>query len=108
MSRVQQIQFSEAFESRPLVEQVAYLKRLASSSNESARVMQDERNKLAIELDVARKQLVNADSKVATNRTVMVEQLTESNRCAQEMAQRIQELERDVRALKSAAKQAEK
>lgn len=90
--------FDPKFAERPLKDQIDYLQKLCASQNHALDLMQKERNDLAGKLQVAEAQLGNADQALAIQKKVVHDLITKTNADAQEVNQRIMELETRVKA----------
>jgi len=93
-----QIAFGADFESWDDARKIRYLKRLASSMNEAAAKMQDERNAMAAEADRLRALCANAEKALHIQKTVTANQLAAGNLQVQTLSKQIQELQTRVKA----------
>ena len=93
------ITFSQDFFMRPRKDQVDYLIKLASSQNQALDLMQKERDVLAQRVSVAEALAKNADEALLIQKGVVQNLITKTNSDGQDTAQRINELEAQVRRL---------
>lgn len=96
--KLKMIRFGEEFDQWTKPKQIEYLKRLASSMNQAADILQNERNELLTQVASLKSQIENADTNVAQNKTIMINAVTQYNQERQELVQQIQELQTRVRA----------
>lgn len=83
-------------EDRTVPKQLEYFKRLATTSDQALNLMQKERNALLVKLDVAHRQLQNAETAFTVQKNISRDSITGSNAELQSMGARIQELEAQV------------
>ena len=91
------IKFGEEFEKWSTTRQMNYLKKLASSMNHAAYVMQQERNALAEEVVLAKEQVVNAETSLAIQKKIVFKSITDTNQAKEDYINRIQVLEGKLR-----------
>lgn len=96
--KVKMIQFGDEFEEWTNPKKIVYLKRLASTMNQAADILQQERNKLLVEVESLKKQLENAESNVTQHKTIMINAVTQYNDERQNLSREIQELQVRVKA----------
>jgi len=96
--RPPQIAFGEEFESWDDARKIRYLKALASSMNEAARDMQEQRNEIAIQCDQLKALAANADKALHIQKTVTINQLRAGNEQVQALSKQIQELQVRIKA----------
>jgi hypothetical protein len=92
------INFGEEFQKWPDSRKMTYLKKLASSMNHAADIMQQERNKLLEEREVIKAQLKNTESNLAIQKDIVLRTITANNSAKEEYIQLIQKLEGQVRS----------
>lgn len=102
--RIPKIQWGEEFEGWDEKKQLAFAKKLADAMNEAARIMQDERDALAKEMQKVIALNASADQAVANHKSITVQQLTESNAEKQQLEARILELLTENKQLKKQLK----
>lgn len=95
--RIQMIKFGEEFETWDTAHQIQYLKKLASSMNQAADMMQNERNAIAVERNTAIQQLKNAEENLAIQKSIVFKVITDANTAKDEYITRIQALEYRVK-----------
>lgn len=88
-----QIQFGEDFEDWDSDKKIRYLKRLASTMNHAADMMQNERNELLAKVKVLKAQLASSEQNLTITKDIMRNALTSNNTSKDEFATRIHELE---------------
>ena len=93
------ITFSKDFYERSNKDQMGYLVKLASSQNQALDLMQQERDALAARISLAESQAKNAATALDIQKAVVQNLVTKSNQDEQDNAQRIRELETQVREL---------
>jgi hypothetical protein len=91
------INYGEDFEKWGDARKISYLKKLASSMNNAADLMQQERNAIAVQMDTVNEQMSNVESNLAIQKNIVLKVITESNEANQNHITRIQELENMVR-----------
>jgi predicted nucleic acid-binding Zn-ribbon protein len=91
------IKFGDEFEAWDTERKIRYLKKLASSMNQAADSMQQERNALLEKLSVAKTQLENAEKNLAIQKAIVFKSITDTNSDREEYIQTIQLLERKIR-----------
>jgi hypothetical protein len=96
-TKTKMINFGSEFEEWDTVRKIAYLKKLASSMNQAADLMQQERNELAEKLRIAKEQVVNANQNVLIQKSIVIKAITDNNAAKEDFIDRIQELERKVK-----------
>ena len=96
--RIPQIKFGDEFEQWDDSRKIRYLKELASSMNEAARLMQNERNSLAAELAEAKALVVNAEKALHIQKAVTMSQLGSGNEQVQILSKQIMDLQTRVKA----------
>ena len=94
---VQTIRFGEEFETWDTIHKIAYLKKLASSMNQAADMMQTERNAMAVELQAAQNQLENMEENLRIQKAIVFKSITDTNQAKEDYINRIQLLESTVR-----------
>jgi len=87
----------EGFYSWTEKQQKEFAMELASAMNQAADVMQQERNALKEELRVAKEASENAQTALDIQKAVVLEQLTSSNAMQQDLSQKIQKLQAEIR-----------
>lgn len=96
--RIQMIKFGEEFEKWDDKHKIEYLKKLASSMNEAADLMQRERNQLAIKLQTAKDQLKNMESNLDIQKSIVFKSITDTNQAKEDYISQIQLLQARVKA----------
>lgn len=96
--KLKMIKFGEEFEQWDKPKQIRYLKRLASSMNQAADILQTERNALLVQIDGLKSQLEYAQINVTQNKTIMLNALNQYNAERQELITQIQELQTRIKA----------
>lgn len=96
--RIQMIKFGEEFEKWDDKHKIEYLKKLASSMNEAADLMQRERNQLAVKLNVASEQLANMERNLEIQKSIVFKSITDTNAAKEEYITQIQQLQSRVAA----------
>lgn len=91
------IKYGEEFEAWPDSRKINYLKKLASSMNHAADLMQQERNEIAEEIKVIKEQMDNAEKNLAIQKGIVLKVITDGNVANQDHINRIQLLERKLR-----------
>ena len=96
--RARMINFGEEFQKWGDKRQMEYLKKLASSMNHAADIMQQERNRLLEEQQVLKEQLTNTESNLAIQKDIVLRTITSNNTAKDEYIHLIQKLEGQVRS----------
>jgi hypothetical protein len=91
------INYGEDFEKWDDRRKISYLKKLASSMNHAADVMQNERNAIAAEMVVVKEQSANTETNIGIQKAIVLKVITEGNIQNQNHIERIQKLESTVR-----------
>ena len=95
--RIQMIKFGDEFEKWNDKHKINYLKKLASSMNEAADLMQRERNQMAVKLQVAKDQLKNVEKNLEIQKAIVFKSITDTNQAKEEYINRIQMLDSRVK-----------
>ena len=95
--RIQMIKFGEDFEKWDDKHKINYLKKLASSMNEAADLMQRERNQMAVKLQIAKDQLANIEKNLEIQKAIVFKSITDTNQAKEEYINRIQMLDSRVK-----------
>lgn len=95
--KLKMIKFGDEFEQWDVAKKIDYLKKLASSMNQAADMMQTERNIIAEEYKVAKAQLENSESNLHIQKAIVMKAITDNNAAKEEYIRRIQELEYRVK-----------
>jgi hypothetical protein len=95
--RARMINFGEEFHKWDDKHKIEFLKKLASSMNHAADIMQQERNKLLEKVDVVQRQLENAEKNLLIQKNIVLKAITDNNKAKDEYIQLIQKLEGTVR-----------
>jgi putative cell wall-binding protein len=98
IGRVPMIRFGTEFEAWEDKRKIEYLKKLASSMNEAARVMQDERNELALTVSSLQQQLLNLEKNLTQVKNIMIKNITDSNESKEQNLGQIMQLQSRVKA----------
>jgi hypothetical protein len=100
--RARMINFGEDFQRFSDRHKIEFLKKLASSMNHAADIMQQERNKALIEIIALKEQLANTENNLKIQRDIVLKTITDNNKAKDDYIKRIQELEETVRARETA------
>lgn len=95
--RARMIKFGEEFEAWDDKHKIEFLKKLASSMNHAADIMQQERNKLLVELEIVNKQRENAEKNLSIQKNIVFKAITDNNKAKDEYIATIQKLEEKIR-----------
>ncbi len=94
------IRWEKGFENRPDELKIRYLKKLANTMNQAAKLIQDERDALVPLLVKKDEQIESMKKQVAQHQMVLQDQLTRLNNEKQQYNQEIARLSREIRLLK--------
>lgn len=95
-----EIDFGEDFEALEPLKKVIYLKKLSSSLNHAADLIQKERNKLSEECIVLAAVAQNAENSANIQKGIVLKSITERNLEKQDFIKKMQELEQELRVYK--------
>lgn len=96
--RARMINFGEDFQKWPDSRKMTYLKKLASSMNHAADIMQQERNKALEEQIRLKEQMDNMESNLVIQKDIVLRTITANNTAKDEYIALIQKLEAEVRS----------
>lgn len=97
-AKIPQIDWGQDFENFDKDHKIRYLKRLCSALNHAADTIQNERNDALKKIGELLRQLENAEKSVEIQKDIMHRAITANNEEKQQMIQRLQELEAEVKA----------
>lgn len=80
-----------------LEKRLEYAEALAGTMNQTAELMQDERNRMVGEVELMQKKVENAEKFADISKTSLIKNITESNAKQQELAAIIEELKKEVK-----------
>ena len=92
-----QINWGKDFEDWDKDHQLRYLKKLCSALNHATDLIQKERDALLEKMEVLKVSTENADSATSIQKNIVLNAITSHNKDKQNLIQRIQELEKEVK-----------
>jgi hypothetical protein len=99
---VRQINFGKDFEDWDDQKKIRYLKSLASSMNQAAEFMQDERNKVLRNRDMILKQLQSCENSLMIQKNIVAKSIKDFNQEREKFIKHVQELTATVKAREDA------
>lgn len=97
IQKLKMINFGPDFEAQPADKKIRYLKKLASSMNQAADMLQTERNDLLVLVDALKKQIEYAEQNALQHKNTMNNALTAFNLENQELMKEVQKAQKTVK-----------